>query len=697
MSEDELVISQVRGDLAQKVIQGELAAFNSDCPKLRILCSCQVFREGVTLERCDLTVYADGKRSRRDIIQSSMRGLKAEKGYPEKRLRILLLVHLDGLCFGDDTGAEKVSESIVSALRDRDDKMETTATVIEALKAEDDSLAEDICRLAQRSIAKEEKSDGDEPSPKRARKEEFEEESTKETFLGRPRQRLTMEVSPELLWTIRDETTLEDIQSYVGRSVGIQLLNLSRTDCVRWKVRVLCELSKDSREVPGRNNIEVPVNLQKEAPLRNGLTLEKAKIFNAGQFLGGIYHNWSNDGKKPDTKLQIADKVCIEKLPWFENWRAGDYAVVRWKVGLLCELCNNNQEVPTRSGNKFTVPLHLQEKAPLRNGLTCEGTKSFNAGAFLEGIYHNWSDGKKPHTKLDDDDKKCVEALSWFENWQKRRKRFSEQKSPSFVKEDSITKKARRVITNDKKSLLFIDADAAAALQNLSSALKDEAIEIDEEGRPASEAAKETLAARGYDAATFTEIHRSWKNIVMERFLELLVHKEDKVLYLDHWAVDKKDGRLRTTDTLLDLGWPPSNCFCPNPCPEIVSALKERDVNTVELKFAEALDGPWTGGEEYAFDAVYADFCYGSAENICDDLEVLFKNCKRRLPRVVAYTITRRGESMFHERLNRVNGFLGRKGYRWLGKETLEPEQLTFAPSGVVTTFCVYNDEERET
>jgi hypothetical protein len=443
--------------------------------------------------------------------------------------------------------------------------------------------------------------------------------------------------------------------------------------------------------------MEVPERLQEEAPLRMGLTSEGAKIFNAGQFLGGIYHNWSNDGKKPDTKLQIADKVCIEKLPWFENWRAGDYAVVRWKVGLLCELCNNNQEVPTRSGNKFTVPLHLQEKAPLRNGLTCEGTKSFNAGAFLEGIYHNWSDGKKPHTKLDDDDKKCVEALSWFENWQKRRKRFSEQKSPSFVKEDSITKKARRVITNDKKSLLFIDADAAAALQNLSSALKDEAIEIDEEGRPASEAAKETLAARGYDAATFTEIHRSWKNIVMERFLELLVHKEDKVLYLDHWAVDKKDGRLRTTDTLLDLGWPPSNCFCPNPCPEIVSALKERDVNTVELKFAEALDGPWTGGEEYAFDAVYADFCYGSAENICDDLEVLFKNCKRRLPRVVAYTITRRGESMFHERLNRVNGFLGRKGYRWLGKETLEPEQLTFAPSGVVTTFCVYNDEERET
>jgi hypothetical protein len=113
-----------------------------------------------------------------------------------------------------------------------------------------------------------------------------------------------LEVSPELLWKIGDETILEDIQSYVGRSVDIQLLNLSRTDGVRWKVRVLCELCKDSREVPSKI-IEIPEDLQKEAPLHKGLALDSTKTFNAGAFLNSIYHNWSI-GKKQ----RIALRCC---------------------------------------------------------------------------------------------------------------------------------------------------------------------------------------------------------------------------------------------------------------------------------------------------------------------------------------------------------------------------------------------------
>ncbi len=33
------------------------------------------------------------------------------------------------------------------------------------------------------------------------------------------------------------------------------------------------------------------------------------------------------------------------------------------------------------------------------------------------------------------------------------------------------------------------------------------------------------------------------------------------------------------------------------------------------------------------------------------------------------------------------------KGYCWRGGD-LEPEQMTFAPSGVVTTFCVHNNDK---
>jgi hypothetical protein len=43
---------------------------------------------------------------------------------------------------------------------------------------------------------------------------------------------------------------------------------------------------------------------------------------------------------------------------------------------------------------------------------------------------------------------------------------------------------------------------------------------------------------------------------------------------------------------------------------------------------------------------------------------------------------------MLHERLGRVDELLRARGYRWR-RGDLRAERLTFAPSAVVTSFCV--------
>ena len=151
LTAEALCITYVHGSLPQAEVRARLAAFNSseDDGRVHILCSCQIFKEGVTLENCDLTVYADGKRSRRDIIQSGMRALKADPQHPDARLRILLLVNLDGLEVPDGACPDEISDCINTALTKRG-KMQTVAAVLEALKEENDELAEDIMDLIVR-------------------------------------------------------------------------------------------------------------------------------------------------------------------------------------------------------------------------------------------------------------------------------------------------------------------------------------------------------------------------------------------------------------------------------------------------------------------------------------------------------------------------------------------------------------------
>ena len=149
--EDDLVVTHANGSMRASDIRRIKDVFNAPVvdTKVHVLCSCQLFAEGITLERVDLTVFADGKKSERDVVQSGMRGLKASAADPEARLRILLLVHLDAVGLADARDAGEVSNRIAEALRSRK-KMDRMAAVLAALKEEDESLAEELRELAKR-------------------------------------------------------------------------------------------------------------------------------------------------------------------------------------------------------------------------------------------------------------------------------------------------------------------------------------------------------------------------------------------------------------------------------------------------------------------------------------------------------------------------------------------------------------------
>ena len=119
-----------------------------DGGEVRILLSCQVFREGVTLNRVDLTVFADGKGSSRDIVQSGLRGAKADPAHPDRPLLVLLLVnatHKDGTCISEAgmPDVEGAHDSIVAALESRNG-FKTIAVVLETLMEADPVIRESM-------------------------------------------------------------------------------------------------------------------------------------------------------------------------------------------------------------------------------------------------------------------------------------------------------------------------------------------------------------------------------------------------------------------------------------------------------------------------------------------------------------------------------------------------------------------------
>jgi len=196
----------------------------------------------------------------------------------------------------------------------------------------------------------------------------------------------------------------------------------------QWKVRVIYVLYKQrSREVPPESALdEIPEDLQQEAPLRRGLTVEGVKTLKTGEFLNSTRNNWpmpdGSMGSAPLTKLDAAEKELIQALPFFASWIVGDYAVIRWKVWVVHVLYKQRgREVPPQGVPPDEVPEDLQHKAPLRNGLTVEGAKTLKTGEFLRNVRNNWAkqDGSwsAPGTKLEAAEMRLIEALPFFDSW----------------------------------------------------------------------------------------------------------------------------------------------------------------------------------------------------------------------------------------------------------------------------------------
>jgi hypothetical protein len=144
---DDLDVRNIDGNMSDENKAGCLKWFNKKKPTdnepVRILLSCQMLREGITLNRVDMTVFADGKGSTRDIVQSGLRGAKVDLEHEDELLDILLLVKAEGVTLQDDnhSSVKETSDEIVRALQSRN-RFVTIATVLNALMEVDPAVRE---------------------------------------------------------------------------------------------------------------------------------------------------------------------------------------------------------------------------------------------------------------------------------------------------------------------------------------------------------------------------------------------------------------------------------------------------------------------------------------------------------------------------------------------------------------------------
>jgi hypothetical protein len=144
---DDLDVRNIDGNMSDENKAGCLKWFNKKKPTdnepVRILLSCQMLREGITLNRVDMTVFADGKGSTRDIVQSGLRGAKVDMEHEDALLDILLLVKAEGVTLQDDnhSSVKEASDEIVRALQSRN-RFATIATVLNALMEVDPAVRE---------------------------------------------------------------------------------------------------------------------------------------------------------------------------------------------------------------------------------------------------------------------------------------------------------------------------------------------------------------------------------------------------------------------------------------------------------------------------------------------------------------------------------------------------------------------------
>jgi len=404
-----------------------------------------------------------------------------------------------------------------------------------------------------------------------------------------------------------------------------------------WKVRLLGAAWPES--VPKQGEVRTApevIAVAKDA----GFDLEP---LDGGVFLQSIYHNWTD--KKPNTTLKDAEKALIEAMPWFRVWRRGKQGPVIWKVRLLCAAWP--ESVPKR-GEVRTAPEVIA--AAKDAGFDVE---PLDGGRFFSRIRDNWTD-KKPNTTLKEAEKALIEALPWFSVWMDLRKRKRDS-------DDGRSVKSR------------IDSDQSESIPQPLLALSSSS---SEHPAPAS--------ARGYDAASFTVEHLTFKDectAIFVRYVLDFCNANCGVAYLDDFdGTPSKD--LRTTKALLNAGVSPDRLYMANPNGLVVHKMKRYSthVHAAYCTFEVALSEKWRSDR---FGALYLDLCTGSSEVVLANLEAAMPALERRC--ALGFTFTRRdgvGESAM-ERQFKIDGFLREHGFERSCHDGLQ----VFTSAGVYTQF----------
>jgi hypothetical protein len=404
--------------------------FNGPDEKIHILCSCQTLREGVTLRSCDLVCYADGKRSRRDIIQSALRGIKYDAERPDARLRILLLVALDG----GDLSRRGLSDSpeassVIARCLQQSNKMERLATVLAALQSQDHVLAEELEELALNflkssahvSTAETEQERGrcgvdNEAGGGSDRLEANNEETLAVVSPAHVRRRVAFNLAPELMWGFQSGEIERAMLNAAGSvaDIAIRMIRTSgrsRQELVSEKFDWFCRLWPDQ---------EMPCQGEKKSIPSEWLPADAlcAAPLDGGSFWSSIQKNFVGDGSGPGTTLNEVERARAGALPWFSG-ALERLLAIRGKRALFY------QPTVSEKLNWFCclwpgleTPCHREKTSIPSEWLPADslGAAPFDGRCFWGSIQKNFvADGSgSGGTTLDEASRARVRALPWF-------------------------------------------------------------------------------------------------------------------------------------------------------------------------------------------------------------------------------------------------------------------------------------------
>jgi len=342
-----------------------LKDFNSDDPRVHILCSCQALKEGVTLRRCDLTGYADGKRSHRDIVQSALRGVVYDPQKPEARLKLLLLVSIAGSDVDREDDVKVASEKIKACLQSGR-HMDSLAAVLAALQEQDPSLSDDLRQWAA-SLA--DQTPATPATPERHITSSFEDDS------------------PRMEPAAQEPTATNAGQNVMSTSIDIATDDVSET-----QASVVT-----SREDALRHADEAISHVPCGRRVHCNLDLDAFQWQLASQSID-------------DLSRELAQEVSSLTIEAMDNRHRSREDMMSLKVSCFCKLWPGT-EIP-KQGDKRSVPVEwLSPGADLNE---------VDGGVFWSNIGGNFIGDGSANITLGEPDKAKVRALPWFKAALKR-------------------------------------------------------------------------------------------------------------------------------------------------------------------------------------------------------------------------------------------------------------------------------------